>query len=101
MAFNTMMLEELKQEAELTRKMLQRVPFDNPTWSPHEKSMTIQRLSSHVAEISMWMSRILDADGFDFAQFATLTPQQRFHAKDTAELLQKFEDMYTKAPAVL
>jgi len=101
MALNTMMLEELKQEAELTRKMLQRVPFDNPTWHPHEKSMTIQRLSSHVAEISVWMTRILDADGFDFAQFATLTPQQRFHAKDTAELLQKFEDMYAQASATL
>ncbi|MBS1597998.1 MAG: DinB family protein [Bacteroidetes bacterium] len=98
MALNTMMLNEYNQESLLTRKMLERVPFDNPTWKPHEKSMTIQRLSSHVAEIPVWMLRILDADRFDFM---VLTQREKYHAKDSAELLQKFADISAQANAAL
>ena len=94
MALNESMLAEYKQEAVLTKKMLERVPFDNPIWKPHEKSMTIQRLASHIAEIPVWMMRTLDMDGMDFS---ILAQQERFHAKDNEELLKKFDDMYTQA----
>ena len=98
MSMNLLMLEEYKQEAILTKKMLERVPFDNPLWKPHEKSMTIQRLSSHIAEIPVWMLRTIGKDGFDFS---TLNPQERFYAKDSSELLQKFDQMYAQASEAL
>ena len=94
MQLNKLMSEEYKQEAVLTKKMLERVPFNNPTWKPHEKSMTIQRLASHIAEIPIWMLRTLSADHFDFASVAQ---QEKYHAKDQAELLQKFEESYSRA----
>jgi uncharacterized damage-inducible protein DinB len=98
MALNESMLEEFKQEVVLTKKMLERVPFLDPVWKPHEKSMTIQRLSSHIAEIPVWMLRTLGNDGFDFS---TIANQERFHAKDNNELLQKFEEMHTRASDAL
>ncbi len=38
------LLKELEQEAQTTRKMLERVPTAYFDWQPHKKSMTVQRL---------------------------------------------------------
>ena len=35
-------------------------------WKPHEKSMTLSRLATHVAEIPSWSQSILMADEIDF-----------------------------------
>ena len=46
-----MLLKEMDKEAITTRKMLERVPNDKYDWKPHEKSMTIRRLATHIAEL--------------------------------------------------
>jgi len=97
MALHEPLLKEFKAEGMLTRKMLERVPFDITDWTPHEKSMTIQRLSSHIAELPIWMTRILHAEEFDFLGQRT----ERFFARDSAELLQKFEEMHADASRAL
>ena len=61
------LIAELKHESSLTRKMLERVPIENALWKPHEKSMTLGRLATHVAEIPHWISEIINGDEFDFA----------------------------------
>jgi uncharacterized damage-inducible protein DinB len=43
-------IAELAQEAEITRKVLSRLPEDKLTWKPHEKSMSLGVLGLHVAE---------------------------------------------------
>ena len=93
MSLNQPLLAEFKQEKDLTRKILERVPFDRPQWKPHEKSMTIQRLASHISELPRWMGRTLESDAFDLAA----TTLERFHAQDNAELLQKYQDCFTEA----
>jgi uncharacterized damage-inducible protein DinB len=45
------MLEELEQEAETTRRVLERVPEDQLAWRPHEKARTLGELSLHVATV--------------------------------------------------
>jgi hypothetical protein len=45
-----MLLKEMEQEAQTTRKMLQRIPENRYDWQPHQKSMTIRRLATHIAE---------------------------------------------------
>ena len=57
---------ELKYESDLTKKMLERVPFEKALWKPHEKSYTLGRLATHIAEIPQWVSRIITIDDFDF-----------------------------------
>jgi uncharacterized damage-inducible protein DinB len=63
-----MLLKEMEQEAQTTRKMLQRVPNDKYNWKPHPKSMTLQRLATHVAELPAWVTMTLATDELDFAK---------------------------------
>jgi len=66
MAIKDAFIGELKHESSLTKKMIERVPLDKKDWKPHEKSMTLGRLATHVAEIPHWISRVITADEFDF-----------------------------------
>lgn len=61
------LIAELEQEADTTRRLLERVPNDRLTWRPHPKSMTLGELALHVAEIPGTFAAHLAADGVDFA----------------------------------
>ena len=67
MGLNLPLIKELKFESGNTKKILERVPSDKLQWQPHEKSMTIGRLASHVAEIPQWITRTLTSTELDFA----------------------------------
>jgi Uncharacterized protein conserved in bacteria len=82
-----MYLKELEQEALTTRKMLQRVPTDKFEWQPHEKSMTIKRLATHIAELPTWITMAIKTDELDFAD----NPYQPADVNTTEELLVYFE----------
>jgi uncharacterized damage-inducible protein DinB len=86
-------IDELQFESSLTRKMLERVPFHNPGWQPHEKSFTLARLATHVAEIPHWISRIVTMENWDFA----VQGFSRQIAQSRDELLQIFESKLDKA----
>jgi uncharacterized damage-inducible protein DinB len=81
------LLKELEQEAQTTRKMLERVPTEYFNWQPHRKSMTIQRLATHIAELPGWVTMAITTDGLDFAS----NPYQQEAVGNTAELLDYFE----------
>ncbi|MGV3558924.1 DinB family protein [Larkinella arboricola] len=83
-----MLLKEMDQEANTTRKMLSRVPNDQYDWQPHPKSMTVRSLATHIAELPTWVSLTLNTDGLDFAT----TPYQPKEINDTDQLLQYFEE---------
>jgi uncharacterized damage-inducible protein DinB len=97
MAIKDAFIAELKHESSLTKKMLERVPLDKKEWRPHEKSMTVGRLATHVAEIPHWISRIITIDDWDFAArgFSSFT------AVTTEELITTFQDKLNKAIADL
>lgn len=61
-------IAELKREAASTKRILERVPEGKFDWKPHEKSMTLGRLASHVAELPGFLNSILTMDEFDFAK---------------------------------
>jgi len=51
---NTMvepMLGEFREEAAVTRRILERVPADKLTWKPHPKSMSLGQLAIHIATV--------------------------------------------------
>lgn len=66
MAIHDAFIAEMKYEAALTKKMLEKVPFDKKDWKPHERSMSLGRLATHVAECFKWASDIVNIDDFDF-----------------------------------
>ena len=59
------MIGEFSQESIGTRKMLERIPDDKLSWKPHEKSMTMGRLATHLAEIPEWAETIMNHESFD------------------------------------
>lgn len=58
---------ELKREAIATRKMLERVPENSFAWKPHEKSMSLGELASHVADVPGWIPPTVNQEELDFA----------------------------------
>src|SRR4029434_9480209 len=51
MKISEVLLQELDQEAQTTRRVLERVPQEHLGWKPHEKSMTLGQLARHVTLI--------------------------------------------------
>lgn len=45
------LLQELEQEAETTRRVLERVPGNQLGWRPHERARTLGELAMHVATV--------------------------------------------------
>ena len=81
------LLKELEKEARTTRKMLERVPTAYFDWQPHQKSMSVQRLATHIAELPGWVTMAVTTDGLDFAS----SPYQPETINNTAELLDYFD----------
>lgn len=97
MKLSQILLAEIKQEAIATRKLLELVPFDKTDFKSHEKSMTLLRLATHVAEISGWWKECLVQDELDFAK-GDFTPKVY---NSTADLLELHDSLMVKAEKIL
>jgi uncharacterized damage-inducible protein DinB len=62
------MLNELREEAATTKKVLQRVPADKLGRKPHRKSMSLGQLASHIASVPGALAKISQLDEFDVVQ---------------------------------
>lgn len=60
--------EELEQESATTRKMFERIPQGKFDWKPHPKSMDMQRLATHIAEMIGWIALAFTSNGLDFGK---------------------------------
>ena len=80
-------LQELDKEAITTRKMLERIPNDKYDWKPHEKSMSVRQLATHIAELPSWVTMALTTDELDFAT----SPYNPKPINDTKTLVAYFE----------
>jgi hypothetical protein len=61
-----LLLPELDVELKSTRTLLERVPFDKTGFVPHAKSMPLEKLAPHVAELPNFGVTILTTPGLDF-----------------------------------
>lgn len=85
MTISQMLLPEFDQEMTNTRALLECVPEDKFAWKPHEKSMTMGRLASHVAEMPTWAVYTISQDKLE------LTPEMKpFSASTKKELIDAF-----------
>ncbi len=89
------LLQELEQEAQATRKVLERVPDDRLDWKPHPKSMTLGQLAMHVANLPGAIAEI-STRSFDVK---TVIP--RPGARSSAELLAVLDQSLARAKALL
>ena len=86
MSMSEVLLAEFDVEGASTRRMLERVPTSSFDWSPHPKSMTLARLSTHIADLPRWASLIVGQDSYDLATGNPIEP-----AGSTTELLERFD----------
>ncbi len=63
-------MPEVNQEYANTRKILERVPLESFAWLPHEKSMTLERLATHVATLPQWITITLTTNDLDISNGA-------------------------------
>ena len=83
-----------------TRKALDRVPEAKFTWKPHEKSMPMGRLATHLAELAGWVSTTLGTESLDFAPPGA-PPYQPVIAASHAELMALFDKNAAAARAAI
>ncbi|MBI3950680.1 MAG: DinB family protein [Acidobacteria bacterium] len=81
-------LMEFSYEAHTTRRMLERVPEEHLAWKPHEKSMSLARLATHIAEIPGWVGAIVNQDEFVIGVGGYTPPT----AGSVAEILDMFDN---------
>src|SRR5580698_3964158 len=67
MSISELLLQEFDAEAKSTRTMLERVPFDKSGFTPHQKSMPLEKLAPHVAELPGFGLTILTTPELDFS----------------------------------
>jgi uncharacterized damage-inducible protein DinB len=67
MTFSDALLSEFDQEMANTRRTLERVPTDKADFRPHEKSMPLGKLASHVAELTGFGLTVLTTPQLDFS----------------------------------
>ena len=65
MAIVDALLPEFDHEIATTRKLLERVPDDRFDWKPHDKSMSLGQLASHVATLPSWGQMTMNQPEFD------------------------------------
>lgn len=100
MSISASLLPEFDQETGGTRKTLERLPEDKLDWSPHEKSMTMAGLATHIANMLNWGTITLTQPDFD-VQPPGSAPYREEPVKSRAELLAKFDANVTAFRAAL
>jgi uncharacterized damage-inducible protein DinB len=81
MSIAEILLLDFDQEIAGTRRLLERIPENEPQWKPHEKSMPIGRLALHAARLPEFCTRMLTTDELNFAteKLPDLTFQSTAH----------------------
>ena len=83
-----LLLAEFDQEMKTTRVTLERVPFDKIGFTPHSKSMPLDKLAPHVAELAQFGLTILTTPELDFST----GPQRERPPFEPRGLLKSFDE---------
>lgn len=95
MKLNEEMKQELLQEAQATRRVLERVPESQLNWRPHEKSMTLGQLALHVAQVPGSVAQIVAEPKHQAQQFVFPQPSSK------TEVLSNFEQSIAQASEIV
>jgi uncharacterized damage-inducible protein DinB len=67
MSITETLLPEFDQEMASTRRVIERVPNENPDWKPHPKSFSIAHLAQLLAWMPGWIGQTLSSTELDLA----------------------------------
>jgi uncharacterized damage-inducible protein DinB len=88
MVLREALLSEFDHEMAVTRLLLERLPEIAFSWKPHERSMSLGGLATHLAQIPHWGNSILDRDGYDLVHDVTAHAVEK---RTRAEVLETFD----------
>lgn len=91
------MRDEFREEAAITKRVLDRVPANKLAWRPHPKSMSLGQLAMHIARVPGDLAKLLQLDEFDASQ-ANFDPPA---PKDMGEIHATLEQSVRDAEALL
>lgn len=95
------LVRELEQEAGASRRALERVPEDRLGWRPHDRSMTMGQLASHVAALPAIVAELAAGPAFDVRTPSSKLRASRPEAASVAELLALLDRSVGEASATL
>jgi uncharacterized damage-inducible protein DinB len=76
-------LIELDQEAQTTKRVLERIPDDKLAWKPHPKSFSLGQLALHIASVPAGVTAIVMQDSVEAPNFTQPEPKSRREILDT------------------
>lgn len=71
------LIAELEQEAETTRRVLERIPEAWLSWRPHPKSMSLGQLALHIATTPGGVAQVAALDSMERPQFDRPEPKSK------------------------
>lgn len=89
MTFIEFFKKQFIEEGATTRKMLSRVPDGQFAYKPHQKSMDMKTLVTHIADLPGWIHLTFTTDELDFAK-----SYEQPQLTNNAELMAYFEKRY-------
>jgi uncharacterized damage-inducible protein DinB len=91
------LLAEFDHEMGTTRRLLERVPDVQLNWKPHEKSMTLGGLATHLSNLPNWGTTILNDASYDLAA----GPPNLTEAGSRADVLANFDAAVSRTRVAL
>src|SRR5438093_13434538 len=91
MKLSELLLPEFDREMTTARTTLERIPEDKLSWKPHEKSMPLDRLAGHIAELAGWAVPTIEQDSLDFRPPGQQPPFQPTFATSRKQVLDIFD----------
>jgi uncharacterized damage-inducible protein DinB len=89
------LIQELEQEAQTTRRVLERVPQAHLGWKPHEKSMSLGQLALHIATVPGNVAQMIAQPAMQMPKFVQPS------AAHASELLPALETSVDQARAAV
>ena len=77
------LLMELDQEAQTTKRVLDRIPDDKLAWKPHPKSYSLGQLALHIASVPGSVAAAVVPDSMEAPNFSQPEPKSRQEVLDT------------------
>lgn len=90
--FKQLIIGDVAQELVSTRRILERLPEEHMAWKPHEKSMTLGGLATHLINLLNWQIAIFQYPEFDLSS----VPLKRDALDQRADILEEFDANVSK-----
>lgn len=97
MPINDLLLLEFDEEVKKTHTALERAPIDKPDFAPHPKSMPLNKLAPHIAQLAGFGVTILTTPELDFSAGGIA----RVPFESAQQLVKAFDEGAAQARAAL